>query len=357
MSTITIQDSKFISLRQAATLALHNRNIRVFMQGEPGIGKTSQTGWLQDQTGYDATIINVPEMDIGDVAFPVIDHETRTTKYYPNARFLLQHGKPVIITLDEYSKGDDPIKKMLHPTLDIFRPRLGDIPIPEGSIILLTGNLGTDGVGDSMDAHTLSRLCRVNVRKSDAEESIIYGSDNNFHPLCIAWAHRHPQAFASYITGDQDSNEFIFNPSKVQDSYFCPRAWENISRILYKRENYDTETLRAGIAGLAGESTANSFMGFIRHQDALPPWATIMADPRGTEVPTDPGAIAVLVYGALEYIKDTVSLEAFLNYIERIDLEWQSVFCIALARSTKKQHIGFSSKRFAAWVVENEDLL
>ena len=47
--------------------------------------------------GHNASYIDVPNMDLGDIAMPVVDHDTRVTRYYPNARFRLHEGKPVIV--------------------------------------------------------------------------------------------------------------------------------------------------------------------------------------------------------------------------------------------------------------------
>lgn len=348
-----------VSLREAAELTLACRNVRFLWQGEPGIGKTSQVGYMQDVTGMDAAIISVPDMDLGDVAMPVIDHNTRTTTYYPNARFKLQDGKPLIIVLDEYTKGTDAVKNMLHPMLETFRPRLGDIPIPEGSIIYLTGNLTDDGVGDYMLAHTRGRLSVITVRKPSAEEWCLHAVNRGFHPVTIAWANRHQHAFASYIDGGQDGNELIFNPRKVQDGYVCPRSLELASNIIKGRDTagFGYAALQAGVVGAMGAPGGESVMAFLRHHDALPSWEEILAHPTTTAVPDDPGALAVLTFGAVERVKTRDELEAFAKYIKRVDEEWQCLFCLSTARHPTKQPLLMSSKVFAEWVIKNADLL
>lgn len=353
-----IDNTHYISLRDFAELAINCRDVRFMAVGEPGIGKTSQVGYMQEVTGMDAAILSVPDMDLGDVAMPVIDHDTRTTRYYPNARFKLQDGKPLIICLDEYSKGTDPVKNMLHPMFETFRPRLGDLLIPDGSIIFLTGNLSTDGVGDAMLAHTRGRLTVVPVRKCSSEEWIRdFASPRGLHPIIIAWVSQYPHAFASYTDGGQDGNELIFNPNKIQDGYVCPRTLEIASRLISKREHFSYSALAGALAGAVGKPAAESITSFIRHNDQLPAWRDIIERPQNTPVPTDPGALAVLTYGAIERVTSKDMLEAFLDYISRADEEWQCVFCLGMARSKAKQGVAFASKRFAKWVSDNEDLL
>lgn len=354
----TIDNTTFASLREAAELAISCRDVRFMFVGEPGIGKTSQVGYMQEVTGMDAAILSVPDMDVGDIAMPVIDHDTRTTRYYPNARFKLQDGKPLIICLDEYTKGHDPVKNMLHPMFETFRPRLGDLMIPEGSIIFLTGNLASDGVGDAMQAHTRGRLTVVPVRKPGNEEWIRdFASPRGLEPVIIAWASQHAHAFASYTDGDQNGNELIFNPHKVQDGYVCPRTLENASRIIKRRENFSYNALACALAGVVGKPAAESITSFIRHNDQLPAWRDIIEAPTKTPIPKDQGALAVLVYGAIERVTSKDMLDAFLDYIVRADEEWQSIFCLGMARNKAKQSIAFGSKRFAKWISDNEDLL
>jgi hypothetical protein len=86
--------------------------------------------------------------------------------------------------LDEWTKAMTPVKNMTHPMFEVDNPRLGDLPIPEGSYIFLTGNLETDGVGDSMQAHTKQRLTRIELMKPDAEYWIEnYAVPNNLNLL------------------------------------------------------------------------------------------------------------------------------------------------------------------------------
>ena len=145
-----------VTLNQAAQLIMTNPLVRFLVRGEPGIGKSTMLSYIAKlkASTHNASYMDVPNMDLGDIAMPVIDHDAKVTRYYPNARFRLHEKKPVIIMLDEFTKGADPIKNMLHPLLEVTAPRLGDLFIDEGveddedrSIIFMTGNLLTDGVG------------------------------------------------------------------------------------------------------------------------------------------------------------------------------------------------------------------
>jgi len=345
-----------VTLNQAADLILACPNNRFMLQGEPGIGKSSIIKILQEKTGYAACYIDVPNMDLGDIAMPIIDHETKTTKYYPNARFQFHLGKPVIIMLDEFSKGADPVKNMLHPLLEVVNPRLGDVPVPPGSIIFMTGNLSSDGVGDGLKAHTKMRITVVEISKPTAKEWLVWAADNAISPVVMAWVDRNPHALASYRDGDQQGNQYIFMPNTVQGAVVTPRTLELASNIIKMRESFDHTALHAALAGTVGAPAANSIAAFIAHQDSLPSWKDIIEQPHRTRLPTEQGALAVLVFGAIERVERS-SLPQFLDYISRAEEEWQTIFCLGLARSKTKQAMAFTCKAFSDWAVKNEDLL
>jgi len=129
-----ISFGKTVTLKQAASLIKTNPETRFLLQGEPGIGKSSILESIAKDMGYDHAYIDVPNLDLGDIAMPVIDHATKTTRYYPNARFKIHEGNPLCIMLDEYTKGADPVKNMLHPMFEKANPRLGDISIHPDTI-------------------------------------------------------------------------------------------------------------------------------------------------------------------------------------------------------------------------------
>lgn len=343
-----------VTLQQAISLIANNRNRRFILRGEPGVGKTSIAEEIARIAGLPLCMVDVPNLDLGDVCMPVIDHENGVTRYYPNARFGIHTGEPVMMCLDEFTKGVEPVKNMLHPMLEVSNPRLGDLPIPEGSIIYLTGNLDTDGVGDGLAQHTRQRIIELIVRKPDHEVWTPWAVNNGIEPLLIAWANRYPYCLASYLDGVK--NEFIFHPSSPQDNVVSPRVLEIASGIIKNRAHYDEDALMAALTGAGGAAFAASVVSFIRFQESLPPIKAVIEQPDVAIVPHDPGARAVMTFGLLEHVeKDT--LTNILKYLRRMEEEWQVVFCVALARHERKKAIAFANREFALWAADNEDLL
>jgi hypothetical protein len=351
-----ISFGKTVTLKQAATLIRTNPETRFMLRGEPGIGKSSLLESIANGLGYEYAYIDVPNMDLGDIAMPVIDHETRTTRYYPNARFKVHEGKPTVIMLDEFTKGADPVKNMLHPMLEKANPRLGDIALSKNTIVFLTGNLSTDGVGDSLKAHSMNRLVSITVSKPTADEWIEWAINKGVEAEVIAWVNRFPHALASYTDAGQGDNPYIFNPKKPMTAFVSPRSLETASNIVRTRKENDADSVIAALTGAVGESAARDMQAYIEFSDQLPTWEATINSPKTTTIPTSPGACAIVVFGAISRVtKETIT--PFMEYLERFDAEWQAVFAINIAKTPSKQSIAFSCKAFAEWVAKNQDLL
>jgi hypothetical protein len=355
-----INFGKTVTLKQAASLIKTNPETRFLLQGEPGIGKSSILESIASDLGYDHAYIDVPNLDLGDIAMPVIDHDTKTTRYYPNARFKIHEGKPLVIMLDEYTKGADPVKNMLHPMLEKANPRLGDISIPKDgdrqTIVLLTGNLSTDGVGDSLKAHSANRVVPLTVAKPTAPEWIEWALGKGLEPEVIAWVDRFPHAMASYTDAGQGDNPYIFNPRKPARAFVSPRSLATASNIVRSRKNNDPDAVIAALTGAVGESAARDLQAYIEFSDQLPAWEATVADPLGTKIPTNAGACSIVMFGAIARVtKETFS--PFMKYMERFEPEWQAVFAINVAKTPSKQAMAFSNAEFTKWLAKNQDLL
>jgi hypothetical protein len=357
MTTTQVTDRITVTLDEAADLIVACPENRYLVQGEPGIGKSSLEKVLAERTGYYTKLVDCAPMDLGDAAIPMPVNDTKTLEYYLNSVLGLHTNEPVCLILDELTKAAPPVFGMFHPLLETHKPRMGNRLLPEGSIIVMTGNLDSDGVGDSMLAHSKMRVTRLEVSKHTTEEWLQWAATNNIHPIVMAWVNRTPECMASYRDGGQDNNPYIYLPHKVQDSVVTGRTLERCSNLIHKRDKFSANALLAAMTGTVGAAAANSISAFIRHHDSLTPWKDIMEHPLTAAIPDNQGALAVMVFGALERIKDKHELSNFLTYISRADEEWQCVFSLALAKHKQKQGMAFTCKAFAEWCANNQDLL
>jgi hypothetical protein len=241
--------------------------------------------------------------------------------------------------------------------LEKANPRLGDIPLdPSTTIVFLTGNLSTDGVGDNLKAHSRNRLVPVTISKPDAEQWIEWAINKGIEPEVIAWVNRFPPAMASYTDAGQGDNPYIYNPKNSQKAFVSPRSLETASNIVRSRKENDPETVIAALSGAIGESASRDMQAYIEFSDQLPTWESTITHPKTTAIPTSAGACAIVVFGAIARV-DKTTIAPFMEYLERFDAEWQAVFAINIAKTPSKQSIAFSCKAFADWVAKNHDLL
>jgi hypothetical protein len=352
----TINFGKTVSFDETVNLIALCPELKVHVEGEPGIGKSSMLPAIAKKAGIDQWLyIDATQYSTGDGAMPAVNHDTKTSSFYINERFGFHTGKPVVISVDEMSKAMQSVQNELH-TLFEERPRFYGYDLPEGSIIYSSGNLSGDGVGDKTKDHTINRQTRVRQRKPTATEWIHnYAVNNDVEGSLIAWCDKNPQAFASYLDEGQEDNHLIFNPRRAGRPFFSPRSAAKASHIIKRRREIGANAMTCALIGTIGEQAAMDISAYIEHQNELPAWRDIIESPRSVHVPSSPAAASVLVFGAVQRV-DESSIDAVMQYLERFSVNWQATFCLTLAKSAK-QKIGFRNSSFTKWVADNQDLL
>ena len=122
-----------------------------------------------------------------------------------------------------------------------------------------------------------------------------------------------------------------------------------------RRKELDAESVIAALAGTCGESFARDFQAYLDFSDQLPTKEAVMKNPTTTPVPTSPAAQSIIVFGAISWVeKDT--LPVFMKYLERMPVEWQAVFAVNIAKSSK-QSMAFTCREFSEWCAKNNDVL
>lgn len=330
-----------INLAQAATLirAVGASNT-VLLRGQPGVGKSSILNTLaREMPDYKPCYIDVANLDLGDLAMPVIDKDTMTTSYAPNARFGISRGskQPVLLMLDELGKASRPVLNMLLPV--ILEHRLGDVKLPTGSIVFATTNLDTDGVGDNIPAHAYNRMTVLNVSNPSSEEWLAWAQGAGVSPIVMAFANEYPAVFDCYVDlQDTDNNPYIFNPRKGVTKAFCsPRSLEKASNLV-KQQDQLGEALYPALVGTIGENAANDLYAMINLASTLPRFELIVKEPDTARVPdvTESAAHFILAF-MLAGRSTQDNLSAIVAYVNRWEhFEAQALFINALASNASK---------------------
>jgi hypothetical protein len=342
-----------ITLSQAATLirSVGTTNT-ILLRGQPGVGKSSLLGTLgKELPDYQLCYIDCANLDLGDLAMPVIDRENMTTSYAPNVRFGIgkNQTRPVILMLDELGKASRPVMNMLLPT--ILEHRVGDVPLPTGSIVFATTNLDTDGVGDNIPAHAYNRMTVTVLGNPTADKWIEWASDNDIAPEVMAFAKQYPQVFDCYTDLDAKAkNPYIFNPLTGNVKAYCsPRSLEKASNIIKMRNVLGDATLPA-LAGTVGEAAARDMDALINLADQLPLFETIVKDPFKAKVPTSAGALFILAFMLAGRV-DAKTIDAVMDYADRManeSFEAHALFITSLASNKAKVGMACGSRKFTS---------
>jgi hypothetical protein len=354
MSVINFGHS--VSLSEFAKgIGVVGQGVTIIGQGEPGIGKSASLKVLQQSyPEYEIAYIDCTLLDLGDFALPFTTEESsmRVTRFAPNARFKMHLGKPVIVMLDEIGKAMKAVKNVLLTLM--LEHRIGDNHLPAGSIVFGTTNLLTDGVGDMLEAHARNRVALVTVRKPDADEWIDWAISNDVAPEVIAWVKQFPHALASYTDASQKDNPYIFNPTRAgMGAVVTPRSLEKASHIAKRRSELGDALTISLLTGTIGESASRDMQAFFTVVDKLPTWDAILASPNTAKLPDDTVARCILVFSAITRVEKE-SLAKWMTYLQRMDKEWQALFCTSVMKSASKQAFCVMNKEFKEWALANQ---
>ena len=359
MSVINFGHS--VSLSEFAKgIGVVGQDVTIIGQGEPGIGKSATLKLLQQTyPDYEIAYIDCTLLDLGDFALPFTTEESsmRVTRFAPNARFKMHMGKPVIVMLDEIGKAMKAVKNVLLTLM--LEHRIGSDHLPVGadgkkSIVFGTTNLLSDGVGDMLEAHARNRVALVTVRKPDADEWIDWAIGNDIAPEVIAWVKQFPHALASYTDASQKENPSIFNPTRAgMGAVVTPRSLEKASHIAKRRSELGDALTISLLTGTIGESASRDMQAFFTVVDKLPTWDAILNNPTTAKLPDDTVARCILVFSAITRVEKE-SLAKWMTYLQRMDKEWQALFCTSVMKSSSKQAFCVMNKEFKEWALANQ---
>jgi len=331
---------------------------------EPGVGKSSVLKMLEEDMGsdeYDYIYVDCPVKDMMDIAASIPNHESKSLEYYVSTLFKLGNGKKKVIMLDEFMKAPKLLQVIF--TRMMLERTVGDEALPKGSIVFGTSNNATDGVGDTMLAHAANRVCLLHVCKPTVEEwnawAGVIDPDTGKPRVARsirAWVAMNRKAMKSYLDPDQEDNEFIFKPAMTARSFVSPRSLAKASIIVESRDKLTENAVMSALSGTIGESAARSMSAFINLEGKLMPYATIMKDPTGVDVPSDVSALIMMMFEAVDCISNQTELNTYMEFINRIkNAEVQSMFFTMIVRS--KPALARYNEAIRNWSVENHMIM
>lgn len=352
---------------EAATLVMTNgARVSYVIEGEPGSSKSSILKTLKAKLGdaYDYIYVDVPMKDIPDIALSMPDHATQTTKAFVNELWLgTDPEKPKVIMLDEVFKGNEYVKLMMNRLL--LERVVGDLPLPEGSIVFGTTNYATDGVGDRTNGHTNSRVARVPMRKPTQEEWLSWAADNGIHDLIMTWVHQNPAVFKSYKDTEFDAREhqdgvgvfhYIYHPQHNNAAYICPRTLELASHQVHMMDITGEALLTKALIGTVGIKGALDMSALFSLGADLPHPADIVANPEAARLPKSAPAQLMMLFKSLQYINAT-NVEAFATYFNRFPVEMMSTWVKTIVGSNNVKDICLKNQQIREFAIKHAWIL
>jgi hypothetical protein len=347
-----------VSIDEAKTaIKTVGHKITPIIVSEPGVGKSSILKMLEsemDSNEYDFIYVDCPVKDMMDVAASIPDHNTKTLEYYVSSLFQLGNGKKKVIMLDEFMKAPKLLQIIF--TRLILERTVGDVPLPEGSIVFATSNNASDGVGDSMLAHVGNRVTVLKMRKPSADDWNLWATEYGVARPIRAWAAMNPRAFYSYTDGGQEDNPYIFKPSSTAQQFVSPRSLAKASPIVEAKDTLGENLMMAMLAGTIGEAAAKSMAAFIALENKVVRFETVIKSPTTVTVPEDVSAQVMMLFEAVDCIENQDDLSKYMQFVNRIpSSEVQSIFFTMIMRG--KPRVARYNAEIMKWAADNHMLM
>lgn len=342
---------KASSLTELIAACFKNGLKRTLMiEGPPGGGKTEVTkqaaALLSDKLNKDVglIVIHAPTMQVEDLGLPVPERNaagkvTGITFATPSVLpFVTNDNVPDsgILLIDELAQGDASCQKALANLMQ-ERQVHGNM-LKDGWHIICTGNRQADRAGaNRILSHLANRMTTVELEPDLDDWAKWYMGTDGFRPEGVAFLRWRPDLLLA------------FDPDQPKSP--TPRSWTEgvFSMIGHIPADAELEVFK----GAVGEGPAAEFVGFLRTFRHLPSLKSILADPKGVEVPTKSNVLFALAASMAHNCKED-NFDTMMVFVERMPTEYQTVFVKDAISNGVPVH---KSKVFAAWALKHQDQL
>jgi len=402
---MNIEQSKAVLLRtHIAAVVQGHRAAAVHVESSPGVGKSegvkqyafSLARTFAEPVGLVIDMIaSYMSADARGFMLPVKDQQGRlvttfsTPTWYPleNTVWVVtpdgiwhepgawtgELPRIGIVFFDEFSQGEDDVKKALANV--VLEGRLGDRKLPPLWRVVSAGNRSSDRSGVMRELmFIVNRRCRLKVEPSlpawldwatgDASSHSPaahvpqwlrqkQSTTAKLHYMTIAFAQKHPDiVFADKVPDGTDP-------------YCTPRSLQLMDRdlaALRSDEDYSNDRLpidavaREVCAGWVGDGAASQFFAFLKYADLLPDIADIIKDPGSAKLSTDMGAQMVTSYFLAHHIDENTA-EPILKYIDRMKSEMQILCVKTVSQQVERNKALVVSPMYNRWLIKYKDIL
>lgn len=337
MSTETRVDNIKVTISQAARLV--NKLCRVglvpMIHGSPALGKSAIAKMVAKKNNLVLIDLRLSQCEPTDLlGLPAINQAIKRSGYMPMDTFPLQgdelpivldeEGNPVLdaegnnvryngwlLFLDEFNSAERQTQAAAYKV--ILDRMIGMFHMHERVFPLCAGNLETDGaIVEPMSTAMQSRLCHLEVM-ADATEWCEWAIEQKVDHRLVNFIEYMPKHIYS------------FKPDHSDRTYSSPRTLEFANKWLSTFDIDDDDT-RVALSGILSHGVASELITFCRHFSNIPKIADIIANPKGTPVPseTERGQLFA-VCGAISHHATRDNVGAMIQYVNRFPKDMQIV--------------------------------
>jgi len=320
----------------AVAVLRHNQKQSVYIEGNPGNGKTTLAVNIFDELGIprENQVIFRPSLHdpVDLLGIPHVNGDGCTHWKTPYWLKQMQTGRWGLC-IDELPQGIPMMQNALAGLiLDRF---IGECKLSDDVFIVATGNPVSAKAGASRMVTQLGNRLMHLQQESSLDGWTNWALDAGLPVWLISFLRFRPA-----LLND-------FEATRAQNP--TERSWEMVGLLPELRD----ALMFNAVKGLVGEGAAAEAVGFKAIADKLPSVDAILLDPEKASVPTDPATLYALT-GALAARAQKDTFDNMMSYVTRIPAEFQVLFCKDAVRM-KPEVSG--CREFIKWCAANAGVL
>lgn len=301
----------------------HEDILSIYLEGEPGVGKSAIAKALARALGYKLEDIRANMLNPDDAGGTRMqDMETRTTAWFPpdwmpavdgkveglvTDKKSPHYGKPyrgTLLFFDELASADDRVRK---PLFGVFLDRiLNGRMLPNNCIVMAGGNEAETGTQVfELDNATRTRFMTLRIIADFDSWQADYAPYAGITPTVIAYLKQNLQRFCE--------TERALNENR--SLYGNPRSWEHVSKAersimrtpADRKDEDKLAALQTMVAGKVGREIAMEYMGVFTNVAEMSNLFDLLKankEDRKKMWPKSIGQLYALTYSMMSYPND-----------------------------------------------------
>ncbi len=257
-----------------------------------------------------------------------------------------------VVLLDEAPQAPMHVVGSLGDTFNRAEHKLGDWDLPQGWVVVFTGNRVEDRSGSRMlPAHMLTRVVMYNLI-FDVNGWVIHAEETNVNPILVGVVRDEMATFVDAVPEDS------YGP------YFTPRSAVQAGKHLdafMDSDEFDGATIPSHINLLltanVGSGVARAISEYVRLAENVPTGTEIITNPTGATVPDDSGMQLMAASRAITAVNSGADVEAALQYLVRLRPDLQVSKGAQLLRLANRREYDLESELANAFSVKYNDFL